>query len=245
MLAALETVASDGNLLLIGVAANGMASDVDTKAPPALSKRWGVAFKTITPKDKTKKPHAELETDATWHLGPAGVFEKPMGSGIISLVPEAQRLNNETLAGNADSRSLIPAFLEDKRSVVFEETHLGLEESGSIAGLARRYRLQGLLAGLLIVAALFVWNRSVSFPPPNSYEHETESFVAGADARTMFVGLLGRHLSPGSLINACVAEWNRVKPDRRIIEYHVAKNSPVEAYRRIQQDLTEKKTAKP
>jgi hypothetical protein len=237
MLAGLEALAQDRNLLAIGVTNNAFLTREDQKKKTVLEKRWGVSI-------KSSKSHAELTADTTWHPSSTGAFEKNMGRGVILLLLNPQRLNNETLASNAHSRALASALLAGESNVVFEETHLGLEESGSIAGLARRYRLQGLIAGVLIIAALFVWNRSVSFPPPNSFEQKTDSLVAGADARSMFAGLLSRHLPAESLIGACVAEWNRVRPDRRITEYQVTKNSPLEAYIRIQVGLREKNTPK-
>ena len=236
MLASLEELAQNGNLLAIGIA-NPFFGGHAEKKQTVLAKRWGVTIKRV-------KSHIDLITDTTWPFRSAGAYQKTMGSGVILLLLDPQRLNNETLASDGHSRSLTTALLAGKGNVVFEETHLGLEESGSIAGLARRYRLQGLIAGLLIIAALFVWNRSVSFPPPNSLEQETESVVSGADARSMFAGLLARHLTPESLIGACVAEWNRVQPNRRITEYQTPRNSPLEAYIRIQLDLQEKKTVK-
>ncbi len=121
--------------------------------------------------------------------------------------------------------------------MVFDETHFGIEESGSIAGLARRYKLQGLIAGLLVLVALFIWNQSVSFPPPAEFASGQEKQVLSADARSTFPGLIARHLTPQALMESCVAEWNRVKHQQRITSDLPAKADSVETYRQLQENL--------
>jgi hypothetical protein len=133
---------------------------------------------------------------------------------------------------------------------VFEEAHLGVVETGSIAGLARRYRLQGLLAGLLLVAILFVWNRSVAFPPASRFEREKEPVVAGSDSGLMFASLLSRHIAPDSVVDVCVAEWNRLRPNKRLPTPLVSpgdrdRKAPLATYLKMQDELKRKKTVTP
>jgi hypothetical protein len=57
-------------------------------------------------------------------------------------------------------------MLGGNQRVVFDESHLGEVESGSIAGLARNYHLEGLALALLTLAGLYVWKNSSSLLPP-------------------------------------------------------------------------------
>ena len=126
-------------------------------------------------------------------------------------------------------------------AVAFDETHLGIEESGSIAGLARRFKLQGLVVGLLILVGLFIWNQSVSFPPPAPFESSGDKQVLGADARSTFAGLIASHLPPRALLESCVAEWNRVKPQQQITTELSAKIDPIATYRQLQENLPKRR----
>ena len=44
--------------------------------------------------------------------------------------------------------------------VVFDEEHNGLRDNPGIASLARKYRLHGVIAGLILLAGLFVWKKA-------------------------------------------------------------------------------------
>jgi len=49
---------------------------------------------------------------------------------------------------------------------VFDETHLGVAENPGMAALARKYRLHGVAAVLLLLAVLHVWGSAASLLPP-------------------------------------------------------------------------------
>ena len=233
LFAKLEGIAKSGNRLILGVTDERFESKRDK--PPEIEKRWGIR---ITP-----QPGIVIEDASVWRALPDnGGFERAFGAGSIVLLPDSQRLNNESLAKRAAARTLVPVLVARHRKVVFEETHLGTVETGGVAGLARRYRLQGLFAGLLLVVILFIWNRSVAFPPPSRFERETDSVVSGSDARPLMVGLLSRHIAPGSLIDVCVSEWNRLRPDKKLSARDT--KNPVATYLEIQNELQRKKIVK-
>jgi hypothetical protein len=165
--------------------------------------------------------------------------ERRFGRG--SIIITKQPLTNEVLAKNASARAAVPLLIGPNKTVIFEETHLGVTESGSVLGLIRRYHLMGLFAGLLLVTTLAIWNRSVSFPPPPRYEVEAQTGIVAGDTRATLAGLLSRHIASGSLVDLCVNEWNRTRPDRPV--RNVASSNAVEAYARIQAQLEDKKVA--
>ncbi len=77
-----------------------------------------------------------------------------------------------------------------------------------VAALMRKYRLEGLAAGLLVLAGLFIWKNSISLVPPLADEAR-EHFVAGKDSAAGFVNLLRRSVRPRDLLAACFAEWKK------------------------------------
>src|SRR6185503_8188212 len=88
----------------------------------------------------------------------------------------------------------------------FDEYHLGVAETGTLAALARKYGLQGLVAAVLLLAALFIWQSSASFLPPREVEEEE---VLGKSAVSGFVNLLRRGVPTADLPTLCVKEWRR------------------------------------
>jgi len=94
--------------------------------------------------------------------------------------------------------------------VAFDETHLGVMERPGFATLAWKYRLHGLIAGILLLAALFVWKNSVSFVPPYDEAGEASGeLVTGKDSASGFVNLLRRSISERDLLGICFDEWKK------------------------------------
>jgi hypothetical protein len=113
-----------------------------------------------------------------------------------------------------------------------------------------------LLAGLLLLAGLFLWKSSVSFLPPSEAEgrRDEPELIAGKESTAGFVNLLRRNISSGELLSACITEWKRscahqvpLAKLERIQAVLDAQNSippkerrPIETYRAISQILTER-----
>jgi hypothetical protein len=233
----LETLARPNNRVLLFILDESVETERDTKKPPLTKTRWGIqVFK--------KSNKLILDVDSSWHhiSGLNDAVEKHFDKGgTVVVALHSDEFSNKTLATEAAVLERVPPLIGQNTAVIFDETHLGIEESGSVAGLARRYKLQGLLAGLLILASLFIWNRSVSFPPPTQFESSQDKQVMGADARSTFAGLIARHLTPRDLMGSCIAEWNRLKPDQRITTELPAKIDPVAVYRQLQESLPRKR----
>lgn len=230
----LEQSAIAGNRIAITIINGEVFTFLDTgKAQRELKKRWGVEFKASADQSKSI-----INVDHTWTALPAygpSVWRRDFGAGNIVLIADAGRLTNEGVAKNETNRRLLREVVADLPSVIFEEAHLGISESGSIAGLARHYRLQGLVGGLLLLAALFIWARSVSFPPAPPPADKT---LLGADTRSMLTELMSRHLK-GNLIATCVAEWNRTRAHAPALQLPTETN-PVAAYSQLQESFDKK-----
>jgi hypothetical protein len=116
-------------------------------------------------------------------------------------------LSNEALRRDRHP-DLLAWLVGPGRHVVFDEAHLGVAERPGVATLMRQYRLFWLVAGLVLLAGLFIWKHSVSLLPAEK-NWETGDSVPGKDAASGFVNLLRRSIPPGDLMRICFVEWRR------------------------------------
>ncbi|MBL9189334.1 MAG: DUF4350 domain-containing protein [Opitutaceae bacterium] len=133
------------------------------------------------------------------------LVERALGRGTIVVAGDAYFLSNEGLQRNPPT-TLLAWIVGSHPRVVFDESHLGVVEDTGIAALARRYGLASAFFTLLLLAALWVWQRMALFVPPPEESHEVAlSYhpAAGLEA------LLRRSVPAGELGAACAAEWKR------------------------------------
>ncbi len=241
-----EEAAKDGNRLILGLTDDLIQRDEKSQSKSLAWKFWKVRFIPVFEPEGKHSAAVTVKAYAPWQLLPGEVWERKFGAGSIVLLPHVSRISNAALAKDGELRQLIPVLIGSHRAVVFDESHFGIVESGSIAGLARKYRLQGLLAGLLILTALFLWNRSIAFPPVQEGEEDERTRpIKTNGTRGMLADLLSRHIPPQDLLAICIAEWNRVKPDGKITEdQNRTDEDPVAVYRTIQESLKHEKTWK-
>src|SRR5207237_5433411 len=128
--------------------------------------------------------------------------------GSIVLAADSYLFSNEALWKERSSE-LLAWMVGPSQRVLFDETHLGVEESPGISMLARKYRLHGLFAGLLLLAGLFVWKNATSFIPPyeETVQREQPELVAGKDSASGFVNLFRRNLPAPHLLAVFLSEW--------------------------------------
>jgi hypothetical protein len=115
-------------------------------------------------------------------------------------------------------------------------------------GLLRAFHLQGVLFGLLLPVALFIWKCSSSFPPvPRSGVRQG---VEGRRSFSGLVALLRRNVGPANLAAACWQEWLKgaprapAAPRRLQVEQELITTcaQPLKALRNIHEILTRKRT---
>ena len=184
------------------------------------------------------------------------LVERTFGRGSVVLASDTAFHRNETLR-RGRSTALLAWLAGDNHRLVFEETHLGSQLNPGIMTLARRYRLHGLGAGLLLLAGLYVWRTMTNLvprlPDPGGKPDEV---VTGKDSATGFVNLLRRAVSPAELLLLCFAEWKKTGARNHpgfarktaamqdVVNLEAAKpvkeQNPVDAYRKLSQILTER-----
>ncbi len=251
--------------------------------PPSLSEKLGVfpayatapkAGQEVQFKAQRKEQVEGLPTDLSLHtllyfdkLGPEWrvlyaaedkpiVIERSLGAGSIVLVADSYFFSNEAMLKERYS-GLLAWLAGGNASIVFDEYHLGVKENPGIMFLVRKYRLHGLLGGLVLLAGLFVWRNSVPRLPARTGKQENGSVVSDMDQLGGLVGLLKRNIEPGGLLTVCFDEWEKgigrtgrenrekVRLVRELIESAVDKSgagrNAVALYREIAQNLSDRK----
>ncbi|MCP4640683.1 MAG: hypothetical protein GY851_09635 [bacterium] len=186
------------------------------------------------------------------------VIERDYGRGSIVLCADSYFLSNEAMV-NERYPALLSWLAGPNRFVVFDESHFGIQEHQGVMSLAWKYRLQGVFAGFVLLAALYVWKNATHFVPPRPDfgADDIGGWVEGKDAATGLKNLLRRTVAVGDLLRACFDEWSKTRRGSRVnvegklgrmeavVQSEEAKpaaeRDPVNAYRAISRILSERK----
>ncbi|HSI14622.1 MAG TPA: DUF4350 domain-containing protein [Chthoniobacter sp.] len=239
--------------------------------------RWGFSFDYL-PEEKGKtynrhaaliEPGGQMESDISWHsalyfrdLKPQWkvlymcgtmpvVIERKYGSGSIVLVADSFLVSNEALRGERQPK-LLSRIFSGPPTIIFDEDHNDLRENPGVASLARKYHLSGLIAGLVLLAAIFVWKNMVRFIPAYDSSSAVDNVVVGKESGEGFVNLLRRSIRPSAIFATCLAEWRKTftgrARDRALVEEICAQEEargprdrdPVETYRAVSRAIARK-----
>jgi hypothetical protein len=205
-----------------------------------LSKNWPTGEKPVEARWHIRLIGKELRPGPEWKTLDKGVLERPLGTGTVVLVSYSYPLSNEGLREDRDA-GLIVKLVGSAHEVVFDENHFGVAETGSVTKLMRKYHLEGALAVLALVAALFLWRSASSFLP--SRAPRSEQAVAGRDSLEGMTALLRRGIAEKDLVRICVEEWKKTPLNDHkslITDALIDQKNVVEAYRGIAKALVEK-----
>lgn len=236
----LEQSARFGNRLVFAMNPGQWSGPPKQEADSALAKKWGVAVDRV--QGNAGEDIELFFTKATnWtpdvnKKGRAIVIERAFGSGSIVLTASSEVFANQNLAADRNSALLI-RLIGDNARVVFDESHLGVQDTGSVLGLVHKYRLDGALWGLLAVAIVFVWSNAAGFPPPS--ERRLAAATASHDSRAGLAQLLRRQIPTARIVEVCISEWERTNTRAKVPRRYTGAD-PIETYRRLQQELTSK-----
>jgi hypothetical protein len=207
-----ETAAEAGNRVVLALDSGRRRRVPRIRRESPVESRWKVHV-SDAPDEEAGWPQWFSRADE-WKVisrdeGRPVVLEKEFGSGAIVLLTASRIFSNRAMVEDRQPALLLRAAGNSRR-MVFDETHFGIEESGSVLGLAQRYRLQGLLWGLIVFSAIFVWRNAVGFPP-DKREAEEEA-VTGFDGRAGLVKLLQRSIAVDDVVGVCIREWRKTNP---------------------------------
>jgi uncharacterized protein DUF4350 len=202
-----------------------------------VEERWNIRLRYRRADANSLPRH---ETELYFEAGPqwridARIAERAFGEGTIVLVTDCFPLSNQGLRDTRDV-DLITKLVGPSHRIIFDENHFGVSESGSVTKLMRKYRLEGAVAVLALVGALFVWRSASSFLPPR--ETSTTAAVTGRDSMDGMTSLLHRGVPEKNLLDVCFAEWSKSEGRQasqidRVEEEirRLGKQDPVAAYR--------------
>jgi hypothetical protein len=181
----------------------------------------------------------------SWN-GHVVVMDRNWGKGTMVLCSDSFFLSNEAMQKERYSY-LLAWLVGPSAQVVFDETHLGIQQRAGVISLVRKYRLDGLIIAFVIVAALFVWKHAASLVPKRESVREAIVREESRDSTAGLVNLLRRSVSSRRILAVCVEEWFRAAADdsgklhdkaervRAIMEADAARplvqRNPVAAYR--------------
>jgi hypothetical protein len=178
----------------------------EPKESGEIFKQWQVRIAVDTEKDHADRLY--FSQAQGWRpMERAGdkllAIERDFGNGSVALLAASGAFSNESAVAS-DRLPQVTAALGENSRIVFDESHLGIAESGSVVGLARRFRMMGLAVGLAIVAALFIWRNASSFPVEQASKPVA---LAGRTSASGLLTLLRKNLAPRELTAACWQEW--------------------------------------
>lgn len=229
-------VSKGGRLLLAFLPLQTVRPSLDQHS---LQKRWQVTIAARHSGDA-----AGLDAGPEWRVLSHGAIERSFGAGSIALAPDSFPLSNQGLRDARDA-AFIAELIGPAHHVIFDEHHFGVIETGSVVKLMRQYRLEGAVAMMAIVAALFLWRSSSSLLPPRQVR--SDAAVTGRESIEGLSALLHRGVKEKDLLDVCFAEWRKsARNDGRAacVEQEISatgKRDPVAAYRAASRVLSEKR----
>ena len=176
--------------------------------------------------------------------GEAAIVERDFGGGTLVLVSDSFPLSNQGLLDDSEA-ALIAQLIGPAKRVLFDENQFGVSETGSVAVLIRKYRLETAIGMLLAIAGLFIWHSASSFLPPR--EGTRAAPVSGRDLHEGLAALLRRNIPLGQLLATCLKEWSRSARQRGradLVQAEIQQwtgRDPAAGYRAICRVLTERK----
>jgi len=214
-------------------------------------KPWGVTLALAEPNPKRVSNLLYFIVSKDWSVaratsGHAVLIERKFGKGSVVLAADGYLMSNQALMFDRDA-GLLSWVAGANRRLIFDESHLGVTETGSVAALGRRYHLHAFVAALLLLAVLFIWKNSMPLVSAPPVEHST---APAAQSWGMPHYLLRRAAPPGELMAACLNEWRKSLPLgprysekklQRAEEIARSEHDPVKAYRAIGQALAGEK----
>jgi hypothetical protein len=250
-LQSIQKLAARGNRI---VAALEMDSDAETPRADALENMWHVRFGRDSRRKRSSLLYFAEAVD--WKvlesIGPRlFAIERPFGKGSVVLLAASGDFSNQSTVA-ADRLKQVSAAIGPNTRIVFDEQHLGISESGSVVGLARRFHLTGLAFGLALCAALFIWKNASAFPPPvarppagwqSGWQSERQAGrMPGRTSLSGLLTLLRRHIPANQMAAVCWREWlianrRQVTPERASRAAAIIGSSagrPLDAMREIQ-----------
>ena len=242
---AIEKLAKSGARVVAALRADW---EPEPKESAAIFDQWQVRLEVEAEKPPSRLYFSEARgwSATEGSGGKLTAIERPFGRGTVALLAASGDFSNQSTV-EQDSLPEVTAALGSNSRIVFDESHLGIAESGSVVGLARRFHMMGMAAGLAIFAALFIWRNASSFPNVRQASGPAGA-LTGRTSASGLLTLLRKNIPQRDLTAACWQEWlaarrREFSPERVARAEAIAKtmsSRPLEAAREIQAVLHSK-----
>jgi hypothetical protein len=138
------------------------------------------------------------------------IIERAIDSGSIVICTDTYFLSNEAMIDRNSRNPQLLAWLVNKPTVVFDETHLGVVSGEGISSLAEEHGLANLFFVLLVIAGLYLWKSSVSFLPrdPEHIERFGGHGISGKSSAAGLHNLLRKCIPVSRILNECLKHWS-------------------------------------
>jgi hypothetical protein len=180
--------------------ATARLKDAGLALPPAISCHTSLYFRNL---------------GASWNVmyereGKPVLMERELGKGTIVLSALSFFLSNEAMLKERHS-DLLAWITGNHSEVIFDEYHHGLAASPGVAALGRKYHLEWLFFGILVLAILFLWKSSVPLVPYLEEENVNgnSEFAKGKESAEGLTNLLRRNISLRQILSVCYQEWKK------------------------------------
>lgn len=135
------------------------------------------------------------------------LIERAYGKGRIVLSADSFFISNEAMKTERHP-ALLAWLIGPNRTVLFDETHLGIARTPGIAALIRKYGLAPFCGALVLLAILSIWRNAAAFlPPPDAPAREDIDW--GKDFSNGLTNLLRRNIPVEQVLETCLEEWQR------------------------------------
>jgi len=140
------------------------------------------------------------------------LIERRWEDGRVVVATDTYLISNEALLYDREPELL--AWLFGARpTVIFDETHLGVQKRPGIMTLLIRYRLVPVLAVAVLLALLFIWRNAVSLVP--RYERDRPAYESADTTVAGMANLTRRAVPPRALLATCWGVYQAPGAHRR------------------------------
>jgi hypothetical protein len=175
------------------------------------------------------------------------LMERKRGKGSILVSTISYFLSNEAMIKERHP-GLLLFLLDSKQKIIFDEYHHGIADNPGIAYFVKKYRLGWAVAGLLLLAALYIWKNAIAFIPPDRSQVDVY-LTRGKESMAGLRNLLRRNVPPQNLLGICWEEWKKTRPGQKMrVEPQALQRkgaSVFERYNEIAESLKEKRNGNP
>ena len=252
-------------------------SKKEKKPDYSFLKKWGFNIRTVDKEEMNTADLADIpenadlpasikmyschyftDLDDKWDIlytlkGNPVIISRKYGGGTIILCADSYFISNEAMVSDRYP-GLLSWLVGPANEIYFDESHFGIQQDIGIIDLAYKYRLQGVLLTLILIAGLYIWKNTTPFiPPQDNNELQSAGIKAEKDHFDGLVSLLQRHVPVEDLVTICIKEWERsvvkekayVRSDlpsvKELEDMAVLRSKPSLIYNSICKKLTERK----